>query len=1193
MPDLRQQIAERLLALRGDFSRRHAAELLGTLGYQSELTGEGGTPADFMDFYPLPPGVQWTKKEKELLESWRSARLLFQFTKNEISGQLPMESKPEFDKGNHKSFVFVAVDLKPRRYARGAYAAMTRAVNKCFAMPAVLLFHNGGRLTLAFMPQRKHKSRPEKNVLGKVSLLREIDLEAPHRAHLEILQALSLKERLRWIRRHNKGEDFDGLLAAWLAELDTEELNKRFYKELFRWFERAVKKSKFPSPAGAAGSAVTMQQNIIRLITRMLFIWFIKEKGLVSEDLFDEEKIRPLLREWNAEDGANYYTAILQNLFFATLNTSIGKRKFSAQEQRTHRNFNLYRYADQLQDKARLLKLMKHTPFINGGLFDCLDSFETKGQNHLRVDCFTDNANQRKLLRVPNNLFFGAGGLIPLLKRFKFTVQENTPIEQEVALDPELLGRAFENLLAAYNPETSEHARKQTGSFYTPREVVDYMVNEALVAHFAANIVPRDGDRPYWEERLRDLLSYEIGEPLIYAEEKRPLVQAVAATRVLDPAVGSGAFSMSVLHKLELLLERVDPDNKLWEGIQRTRARQAADAAFDRPDHKERAARLQSINDTFKHFSTEFGRKLYLIQNSIYGVDIQSIATQIAKLRFFITLAIEQQPNDDARNNYGIRPLPNLETRFVAADALLGLSAPGQKAFGDAEILKLTQQIEEIRADFFSAATREEKKRCREADEKARRQLSKKLSELNFPKEDARRIAAWDLYDQNASADWFDAERMLGVHGGFDIVIGNPPYIQLQKQQGRLANLYKGRGYETYARTGDIYQLFYEKGCTLLTAGGVLSYITSNSWLRAEYGKKLRGYLGEKHTPLHLLEMGKDVFDSAIVDACITILRHGKSGEHCRALDMDRLTDRDFPPALEDRDWGELRLRGDGPWAALSAAEQGIMQKMEKYGIPLKEWDVSIYRGVTSGCNEAFVISNSMKNSMIASAPNAKEIIKPVLRGRDIQRYRAQSANLWLITTFPALNLDIKNFPTVKKHLLTFGKSRLEQSGKRLADGTKARKKTQHQWFELQDACAYHDEFAKEKLVWMDLTERGRFAYIQEEMFCTNSAYILSGKSLRYLCALLNSKLINWFMKHNALTSGMGVTRWIRASVEAIPIPPIPKEEQQPIIELVDQILQAKDTTPTADTTPLEAQLDTLIYALYHLTPQEQALLPP
>lgn len=1184
MPDLRQQIAERLLALHGDFSRRHAAELLGTLGYQSELTGEGGTPADFLDLYPLPPGVQWTKQEKKLFENWNSAHLLFQFTKDEISGQMPMDAKSEFDQGNHKSFVFVAVDLKPCPYPRGTYAAMTRAVNKCFAMPAVLLFHNGGKLTLAFMPRRLHKQRPEKNVLGKVSLLREIDLKAPHRAHLDILQALSLKERLRWIRKHNKSEDFDGLLAAWLAELDTEELNKRFYKELFRWFERAVKKAKFPSPAGAAGAAVTMQQHIIRLITRMLFIWFIKEKGLVSEDLFDEEEIRLLLREWDAEDGANYYTAILQNLFFATLNTSIENRKFSTQGQKTHRNFNRYRYADLLQDKAKLQKLMNRTPFINGGLFDCLDSFETKGQNHLRVDCFTDNANQRKLLRVPNSLFFGAGGLIPLLKRFKFTVQENTPIEQEVALDPELLGRAFENLLAAYIPETSEHVRKQTGSFYTPREVVDYMVNESLVAHFAAKIEPADGDRSHWEERLRDLLSYEIGETQTSARERQRLVRAVAATRVLDPAVGSGAFSMSVLHKLELLLARVDPDNKLWQEIQRERAAQAASATFDRPNHKEREARLQSINDTFRDFSTEFGRKLYLIQNSIYGVDIQSIATQIAKLRFFITLAIEQQSNGDARNNYGIRPLPNLETRFVAADALLGLSAPGQRAFGDEAILTLTQQIEEIRADFFSAATRDEKKRCREADEKARGQLSKKLSELNFPKEDAQRIAAWDPYDQNASADWFDAERMLGVHGGFDIVIGNPPYIQLQKQQGRLAKLYEGRGYETFVRTGDIYQLFYEKGCNLLAQGGVLSYISSNSWLRAEYGKKLRGYLGEKHTPLRLVEMGKDVFDSAIVDACIAILRQGKSGELCRALDMDSLHRRDFPLDLDDNDWGKLRLRSDRPWAALSAVELNIMQKMKKYGVPLKKWDVTANRGIITGYNKAFIVGEELRNALIAADPNSAEIIKRILRGRNVKRYRAQWANEWLIAThngyggIPPVKID--KYPAVKKHLDQFYANLENRQDKGSTP------------YNLRD-CTYYGEFAKEKLIWMDLTNYGRFAYSENEMFCLNSAYMISGNSLRYLCAVLNSKLISWFMKQSALTSGMGVTRWFRSSVETIPIPQIPKEEQQPIIELADQILQAKDADPAADTTSLEAQIDTLVYALYHLTPQEKALLPP
>ena len=271
-------------------------------------------------------------------------------------------------------------------------------------------------------------------------------------------------------------------------------------------------------------------------------------------------------------------------------------------------------------------------------------------------------------------------GLITLFERYKFTVEENTPAEREVALDPELLGKVFENLLAAFNPETRENARKQSGSYYTPRTVVDYMVDEALVATLAQKAMPSDSDANSWNDRLRDLLDYDVADAETTFEdaEREAIVRAIADTKVLDPAVGSGAFPMGVLHKLTLALRRLDPENELWAELQREQARERAASAFDTDDQAARDAELEEISDTFQRYrESDFGRKLYLIQNGIYGVDIQPIATQIAKLRFFISLAIDQEPTDVADDNYGIKPLPNLETRFVAADSLLGIASAG------------------------------------------------------------------------------------------------------------------------------------------------------------------------------------------------------------------------------------------------------------------------------------------------------------------------------------------------------------------------------------------------------------------------------------------------------------------------------------------------------------------------------------
>ena len=425
--------------------------------------------------------------------------------------------------------------------------------------------------------------------------------------------------------------------------LDTEELNRNFYKQLFTWFERAVKVAKFPTK-----QARTLQpeEHVIRLITRLLFVWFIKEKGLIAPDLFIEEQIGPLLREYDRDTGDSYYRAVLQNLFFATLNSEIEGRSFSTKTQSKHRDFARYRFKEDIADPGKLLQLFAQTPFINGGLFDCLDSFESTRDGGYRIDCFTDNVTDPKrkeygILSIPNRLFFDNGGLISLFDRFQFTVEENTPTEQEVALDPELLGKVFENLLAAYNPETRETVRRQTGSYYTPRAVVDYMVDEALVASLAQKCPSSDGNAERWHDRLLDLLDYEEDYDDDTIErfedvEKENLVRAIAEIKLIDPAVGSGAFPMGALHKLTLALRRLDPQNTLWKKLQIELAGQRAAAAFDTRDQAERDAELKEISATFeKYRDSDFGRKLYLIQNSIYGVDIQPIACQIARLRFF------------------------------------------------------------------------------------------------------------------------------------------------------------------------------------------------------------------------------------------------------------------------------------------------------------------------------------------------------------------------------------------------------------------------------------------------------------------------------------------------------------------------------------------------------------------------------
>ena len=916
---LLERIRGALAVIRGRSFAAASEDFLNVLGYRSELklSDQSGRAEDFIDSFPaLNPD---TRSEQSFREHAADIRIIFQLTDADITAaahQATLFENPAFYTGNTQSFLFASVELTESSYPRGQYVQFTREINKRLLMPTVVVFRDADELlTLAFVHRREHKLDETRDVLGSVSLIREIDPSNPHRAHLDILADLALDRRLEWMDKHNRSHGFDGLLAAWLAALDTQELNKAFYKDLYEWFTGAVENSTFPRDQPVT---VPAEEHVIRLITRLLFIWFIKEKNLVADDLFIEERVSRLLKDYDRADGDSYYRAVLQNLFFATLNTEIERRGFSAQTNVTHRDFSLYRYKDEMSDLDALHELFDRTPFINGGLFDCLDSEEATGDGGSRIDCFSDNRNHRALLSIPNRLFFGQHGLIDLLNRYKFTVEENTPVEQEVALDPELLGRVFENLLAAYNPETRESARRQTGSYYTPRDVVDYMVDEALIESLDTRTSPTDGNLRFWRERLRYLLDYqdafddalELFEP----REAATLVEAIAHTKVLDPAVGSGAFPMGVLHKLTLALRRLDPENHLWEDFQKEIALKRTHHAFGAPTQYARDAELREISDTFERYRyTDFGRKLYLIQNSLYGADVQPVACQIAKLRFFISLTIEQGLTDDSQTNYGIRPLPNLETRFVCANTLLSLRTGDHALMSDA-VHKLLKQLQRNRERHFHATTRKQKLECRAVDQCLRTALATELQQLGMPENDADRIAQWDPYNHNATTSWFDPEYMLDVGDGFDIVIANPPYVEARNSllTEELKDAYldqvRSQWNETLPRGSDLLIYFYARSPAYLSRSGIGCFITQNAWLSTDYGKKFQRFSLGKMSFQRIVDTSSKFFntDSQNINAVITIFSRPDSNEIRYGLldDLMTLVDEKTIQADQAMKWG-------------------------------------------------------------------------------------------------------------------------------------------------------------------------------------------------------------------------------------------------------------------------------------------------
>lgn len=1154
-PNIRDLIEDALAAGIGKDWPDAATALLGTLGYRSELTplDQSGNVGDFVRLYPARR--LGTRSEQAFLAHAESVQILFQFTRAEIQveTQQALFDTSSFDPGNARSFLFAAVQLRPRcngDYTRTQYADFTRELNKRIQLPTVVLFRTANdRVTLAFVHRRSNKLNPERDVLDSVSLIREINAANPHRAHLDILEELSLLTRLEWIDTHGKPHNFDGLLNAWLAALDTEELNKRFYRKLYRWFERSLEIAEFPT---GQAKALRKEEHVVRLITRLMFVWFIKEKKLVAEDLFVKNQVAQLLKDYDCDRGDSYYRAVLQNLFFATLNTEIPQRRFINPTCDDHSDPALYRYRDEIAEPERLLDLFRKTPFINGGLFDCLDSHDTQGEDSVLVDCFTDNPQHRAGYSIPNRLFFNDDanpGLIDLFNRYKFTVEENTPTEQEVALDPELLGKVFENLLAAVNPETQLTARKETGSYYTPRAVVDYMVNEALLATLAQKAVPDDGDVGFWQERLRYLLDYgdafADAEDLFTPTEQEAVVRAVSSLKILDPAVGSGAFPMGVLHKLTLVLRRLDPCNQLWESLQKELAGRRAMATFDTEDQVERESELADISRTFdKYRDSDFGRKLYLIQNSIYGVDIQPVATQIAKLRFFISLAIEQQSSDDPVDNYGIKPLPNLETRFVVADTLMPLYNLQHGLISD-HIRELEQKLRKNSERHFHASTRSQKEEHRRTDKNLRLELASELQMQGLSTDDANKVAQWDPYDQNAeAAQWFDAAYMFGFEEGFDIVIGNPPYRQVKKGTYPKERFPYSEGRDKGKQ--NLYKLFVEQSYNLCKTNGIATLIVQSS-LMCDLSSAATRLLLLKNTQLsRIIEFPKaastpaaQIFKSVTQGTCIYLFAKSPPNSNIIRIStgndagtFDQLTFASISNTMIQRLYSSLHY-----FPRIDKGSSSILEKVSRSESikPLQTHVVDIVQGD---------LNLSTHSEYYSSQPSSVRLI----RGRHIKRF--------------VVDYDASTEYCADWFL-----------------NERVRTNRENTFLISQEVTGTNDK----RRLHFGLAERPPTDYLCGHS--VNKTQLKIQENSKAFMALLNSSFMDWFFR--ITSSNNHVSGY---ELEQLPIPAMSVSDSECLSKLVDRILKAKAFNPVADTSAFETKIDRLVYALYGLTDAEVAV---
>lgn len=919
-----------------------------------------------------------------------------------------------------------------------------------------------------------------------------------------------------------------------------EKVTKEFYNRIAEMFthlvggERKIG-SRIISEAGYLRLPSTSNDTIkkefaVRLIGRLLFCWFLKKKKseagnpLLTSVLISSDAVR---------QESDYYHRYLEPLFFQVLNTPWDKRL-------QHFRHDFWR----------------GIPFLNGGLFE----------PHVHDYCQIDGKGELKplySLKIPDEWFLN---LFKIFEEYNFTIDESSTIDIEISVDPEMLGRIFENLLAEINPETGETARKSTGSYYTPRPIVEYMVDESLKQYLVTQTGIDEG-------KIAGLLSYAEDATGLTEAETDSIINALDRVKIIDPACGSGAFPMGILHKMLLILQKIDPESKKW-----------VDKKLLRIDNKllrqEMGAELRRKNWDYIH-------KLGIIQNSIYGVDIQTIAVEISKLRFFLSLIVDEKI-DDAKLNRGVVPLPNLEFKFVAANSLIGLPEIKKETTIDflSEADHKVAELKRLRDEYFTSSGVGKGRIEREflalqgrlLDDVMRWQkITRKSAESQ-----ALKVSQWNPFEDEASS-WFDPEWMFGVKDGFDIVIANPPYISHDK----IANKETIKTFKSYEPFADVYCYFLERCIYMQSEKGLLCFITSNSYLKAEYGLPLRKLLNKENRIVQLINIeDMQLFQSAIVNTAIIIAQKKFDNKNSQALIVNagakEITD--FPSYINNNkfyyDQEEFQAKS---WCLLPVNILAVRRKIQQSGKTLEEYHTKIRLGIATGANEAFIIDNRQRTIFKNLNGKNLRIIEPLLRGKDIYRYGYKLPDLYILLTKNEIDVK-KEYPDIYNYLNSFG----DKFKKRGAKGK--------HWTNLR-ACAFFDDFKKEKIVWIELADKGRFALCNEEIYLLNSAYFLippKDLSSRYLLGILNSTVIQFYLHSIAETSGMGVTRWINTFVKEFPIPNITIGQQKPIEKKVSEILSLTNNgdyldkpDKQAQVSALERQINELVYALYGLAPEE------
>ena len=839
------------------------------------------------------------------------------------------------------------------------------------------------------------------------------------------------------------------------------------------------------------------------------------------------------------------------------------------------------------QRTASILKDFEFVPYLNSSLFEVtelesntikINSLSQRSELPLFTNSVLINRKEKQQFNSLPTLNY----LFAFLDAYNFASEGSEEVQEEAKtlINASVLGLIFEKI--------NGH---KDGSVFTPGFITMYMCREAV----ANSVLTKFNNFYNWNcTSVTDL--YNKIDDILQAN------QLINSITICDPAVGSGHFLVSALNELIRLKYElgilVDSEGKRIKKSDYTLSIENDELIVT--DAENNLFEYNPLNEESRRIQeTLFKEKKIIIENCLFGVDINPNSVKICRLRLWIELL--KNAYYTAESDYKqLETLPNIDINIKCGNSLLhrfdltdsiksvlketGISI-GQyrnavnkykNAQDKAEKWELDSIIAEIKSKLTTEIGAKDPKKLRLNKRRAELvnllapqlfEMSKKEQKDWQKRVDAvkKEIAELESYFEEINSnkiylgafEWrIEFPEVLDADGnfiGFDCVIGNPPYIQLQSM-GTDADVLERMKYKTYVRTGDIYCLFYEQGMNLLKPNGCLCYITSNKWMRAGYGKELRQYFIAKTNPVLLIDFaGIKIFDAATVETNILIAKKESYTQNTLACIISNTDDLNKLSVLVQQQAVECRFASSDSWVILSPIEQSIKQKIDTIGTPLKDWNINIYRGVLTGYNDAFIISTEKRNEILANCQTedertrTAELIRPILRGRDIKRYAYNWAGLYLIATFPSRHYDIEMYPAVKQYLLTFGIEKLEQTGKAYivnGEKIKARKKTNNKWFEIQDSISYWEDFSKPKIVWGNLNLTPNYALVENNSFINAPSSMIVPAS-KYLLAILNSKIADFYIKLLGVTRNGGYFEYKPMFIEQLPIPQLKIENKE------------------------------------------------